>query len=291
MRARRAGARSGIGLAVLVLLGGGCASSTSREGSTRSDRVGRLVDTAVEKTRNASGIALEKTKEGGQSVVAGASAASRKYREIKKVSDVPGDQEALLYGRKIAARVAGSFPEGILDAPALTRYVSLVGQLCAANAEREDVRYRFAVLNSPTFNAFAAPGGYVFITLGALRSLRSEAELAGVLSHEIAHIDKRHIMKAMEGKFTIEAFVQAGASGIETTAGGLTNRQVKIPGAVIAKIQEMAAHGFDLVINNAYSRDDELEADAHGVAIAHRAGYPADGLIQVFQRRSAEHGD
>lgn len=277
-------------LACLILLVGGCASTGPAQGG-RGEKVGQLVETAVEKTKKGSGLAFEKAKEGGQVLVGGAGAAATKYREIKKVSDIAGEEEARLYGRKIAARVAGSFPGGILDAPALTRYVSIVGRLCAANAERQDVRYRFAILNSATFNAFAAPGGYVFITLGVLRGLRNEAELAGVLSHEIAHVDRRHVMKAMEVKFTIEAFVEAGAYGIETTTGDILHKDVKIPGKVIAKIQEMATHGFEIVINNAYSRTDELEADAQAVAIAHRAGYPADGLIAVFRRRSANHED
>ena len=81
---------------------------------------------------------------------------------------------------------------GAYDDPALARYVTAVGERLAATAERKDLTYTFTVIDSPIVNAFALPGGYVYVTRGLLALARNEAELAGVLAHEIGHITARH---------------------------------------------------------------------------------------------------
>ena len=131
-----------------LIISGGCASTkTSGRDSKESTRASRLYESAKSTTSKGADVAVKTTKKGakaakkgtkkaGKSIQKGYGAGKAKYREIKQVSDIPGDEEARLYGRKIAARVAGNFRDGIYDSPSLTKYVNLVGQLCAANANR-----------------------------------------------------------------------------------------------------------------------------------------------------------
>ncbi len=93
-------------------------------------------------------------------------------------------------GRGVAATIAGRYL--IMDDTALTRYVSLVGLAVAGEDPRADIAYRFAGLETPTVNAFAAPGSYVFITRAALNLIANESVLAGVLGHEVGHVNRRH---------------------------------------------------------------------------------------------------
>jgi predicted Zn-dependent protease len=175
-------------------------------------------------------------------------------------------EEEAEIGQAVAARVAGRY--GVVDDAAHTEYVNLGGLVCAANAGRAGVSYRFAVLNSDEVNAYAAPGGYIFLTRGALKAMNNEAQLAGVLSHEIAHTDQRHILAEIQKKNLKAAGVTlAEASG-------------KMPAGLVSAV---ADYGAELLFKG-YSRGDEHEADQEGTAILHRAGYPADGLLQFLGR-------
>jgi predicted Zn-dependent protease len=175
-------------------------------------------------------------------------------------------EEEVEIGQAVAARVAGRY--GVFEDPALTEYVNLVGLVCAANAGRDGVPYRFAVLDSDEVNAYAAPGGYIFITRGALKDMENEAQLAGVLSHEIAHTDEKHILNEIrKANLTAAGVTLAEASG-------------KMPAGLVSAV---ADYGADILFKG-YSRGDEYEADREGTAILHRAGYPADGLLQFLGR-------
>ena len=159
-------------------------------------------------------------------------------------------------GRGIAATIAGRYP--IVQDEALTTYVNLVGLTVAGEAPRPDVTYRFAVLETPDVNAFAAPGGYIFLTRGALGLMESEAELAGVLAHEVGHVNRRHVIEGIrKADFMREVRDQAGISGstLDRAVGAGSN-----------------------VLFSGYSREDEAEADSLGVLYAASAGYDATGL-------------
>jgi predicted Zn-dependent protease len=159
-------------------------------------------------------------------------------------------------GRGIAATVAGRYP--IVQDEALTMYVNLVGLTVAGEAPRADITYRFAVLETPDVNAFAAPGGYIFLTRGALGLMESEAELAGVLAHEVGHVNRRHVIEGIrKADFMREVRDQAGLSGstLNRAVGAGSN-----------------------VLFSGYSREDEAEADSLGVLYAASAGYDPAGL-------------
>ena len=97
----------------------------------------------------------------------------------------------LKLGRNVAAIILGKYPQST-NIP-LIRYVNLVGQSIASTSGRKDIHFHFSVIESDTPNALACPGGYVFITTGLMKLIKNEAELAGVLAHEIAHINQKHV--------------------------------------------------------------------------------------------------
>ena len=105
------------------------------------------------------------------------------------------EKEEIAVGREVAGRMLGAAP--LVADPGLQAYVNRVGRWVASQTERPDLPWHFGVIDSPAINAFAAPGGYVLITRGALALMESEAELAGVLAHEIAHVDQKHIIEAI----------------------------------------------------------------------------------------------
>ncbi len=183
---------------------------------------------------------------------------------IKASQDIPEAKEIEM-GEGLSARLLGA--AGLVKDKEVQQYVNTVGLLLALQTERSHLPWRFGVLDTDTVNAFAAPGGNVFITRGLFMMLRSEDELAGVLAHEIGHVLVRHHMDAIKHK------QQLGVAA--KVAGGYLNADKRITDAVFNSGMELYARGLD--------RDDEIEADQLGVVIATRAGYDPFGLPMVLQ--------
>lgn len=190
---------------------------------------------------------------------------------VKATSEI-GEQEEIELGRDVAAQLLGAAP--LVANEGLQRYVNHVGRWLASQTERPDLPWRFGVLEAPQLNAFATPGGNVFITRGLLERMRSEAELAGVLAHEIAHVLRRHHLKA------IQKGAQTALAG-EALSQALARRDGNDPNRakLISLGSEVFTRGLD--------KSDELEADRLGVAIAARGGYDAYGLPSVLQTLQA----
>ncbi len=169
-------------------------------------------------------------------------------------------------GRVVAARVLATYPLAKDDK--LQQYVTLVGNTVAAYSTRPRLEWHFAVIDTPIVNAFSAPGGFIFITTGALKQMRSEAELAGVLGHEIAHCTQKHILKEIKRGNLINASVDLAQ---ETNAGAqwLNDDRAR-------KIGQIA---YDKLFTTGLSRADEAEADRIGFALADAAGYRAAELL------------
>lgn len=184
------------------------------------------------------------------------------------------EKEEIEIGRDIASTLLGAAP--LVPNEAMQRYVNQVGRWLATQTERPDLPWQFGVLDAPQVNAFATPGGFVFITRGLLERMRTEAELAGVLAHEIVHVLKKHHLKAIQKN--AQASLAADALSLALRDRGSAARE-----KLIAFGTEMYARGLD--------RSDELEADRLGVVIAARAGYDAYGLpvvLQVLQAMNPE---
>jgi predicted Zn-dependent protease len=187
----------------------------------------------------------------------------------KAVKDID-EPEEISIGRDVASRLLGAAPL-VADAR-MQRYVNHVGRWLAAQTERPDLPWQFGVLDSPNVNAFAVPGGTIFITRGLLMQVRNEAELAGVLGHEIVHVLRKHHLKA------IQKGAQTALAG-EGLSAALRERAGPARDKLIAFGTEMYSRGLD--------KSDELEADRLGIVIAARAGYDAYGLPSVLQTLQA----
>ncbi|HJR61111.1 MAG TPA: M48 family metalloprotease [Vicinamibacterales bacterium] len=160
-------------------------------------------------------------------------------------------------GEKVSDRVRVEF--GVFQDQAVTRYVTLVGTMLTQNSSRPDLKWEFIVLDTDGVNAFASPGGLVHITRGALGLIKSEAELAGVLGHEIAHITRKHTVNAIKKNATVELGVDV-APGTPAFVEGLANA------------------AYDNIVEKGFDRGDEEDADEHGILLANKAGYNPSGL-------------
>jgi predicted Zn-dependent protease len=176
------------------------------------------------------------------------------------------DLEAeIAFGRDLAARILGNYK--LLDNDRVNRYVNTVGNAVALYAGRPEIRFRFAVLDSTECNAFAAPGGYVFVTRGALNLMDNEAQLAGVLGHEIAHITEKHIIKELK----IRGRDDSLAGGLANLIGGSTDTFRKT-------LEQAMESASDILFSRGYKIQDELEADQIGLLMAAVAGYNPSAL-------------
>jgi len=173
-------------------------------------------------------------------------------------------EEERQIGEAAAAKIIAVFSKdgdkGILDNEQQVYYVNLVGQTLAQFANRP-LPYRFAVLDTPIVWACAMPGGYVFVTRGALERIDDEAELAGVLAHEIAHVDGRHLEQIIRKKKLTKMAVEEGTS--------------RLPAAALAGI---ANELITTALNQQYGPDKENDADKKGMKMASSAGYDITGL-------------
>ena len=176
------------------------------------------------------------------------------------------ESEEIAIGNDVAARLVGAAP--LLADTTVQRYVNRVGRWLASQSERPDLPWRFGVLDAPQVNAFAVPGGTILITRGLLEKMTSEAELAGVLAHEIVHVVRKHHLKAIQKG----ALAQLSA---DAAGAALKNVNSEARSKLVAFGTEMYARGLD--------KGDELEADRLGVVIAARGGYDAYGLPAVLQ--------
>jgi len=193
-------------------------------------------------------------------------------KSLGQASTEISEQKEVEIGRQYAAVLLGAAP--LVPNPELQRYINALGRWVAQHTERANLAWHFGVLDSDNVNAFATPGGHVLLTRGLLSKMRSEAELASVLAHEIAHVVKKHHLNAMRKG----AGMQAGMNILsEFVAQGSRNPQVTQ--RLVSGMKEVMLRGLD--------KDDEFEADRMGVVIAARSGYDPYGLPAVLQTLAA----
>jgi predicted Zn-dependent protease len=181
------------------------------------------------------------------------------------------EDEEIAAGREVAGRTLGAAP--LVADPELQAYVNAVGRWVAAQTERPDLPWHFGVIDSPAINAFAAPGGYVLVTRGLYEILDDEAQLAGVLGHEIGHIALRHHITVMQQSAAVSA-------GARIAQGGDRSYLVN---NLIGTGAEVLARGLD--------KNAEFEADRIGVVLAARAGYNPYALVEVLHKLAARGQD
>jgi predicted Zn-dependent protease len=181
----------------------------------------------------------------------------------KKANDVRDlsmtDQEEQALGKLVSDRIRTRY--GVVQDANVHRYVGLVGTALAMGSTRPALPWTFIVLDTDGVNAFAAPGGYVHITRGALALIRNEAELAGVLGHEIIHVTEKHTVRSLQKSKA----VQMGAAETLSGSAGLMERAVTAT--------------YDNIVERGFGRAEENESDEAGIALANKTGYAPNGLI------------
>lgn len=186
--------------------------------------------------------------------------------------EITADQEVAM-GKEVAGKMVAY--SGVFENRKAVDYVRKVGEAVAMQSERKDVACHFDILDSDEINAFAAPGGLIFVTRGLLEMVESEAELAGVLGHEVGHVAGRHVVKEIQrGKA-----MQVGAD----VAAEFT------PGSQF--LEEVAKQIVTKLITQGLNPRDENDADQRGVTYAYAAGYRPDGIKTFLEKLVKLHGD
>ena len=209
---------------------------------------------------------------------------TKKFQEANKEFST---EDEIALGNGITAGVLGATK---LHADQnLQRYVNRIGKWLAMHSERADLPWSFGVMDTETINAFAMPGGAVLVSHGLVKRLASEAELAGVLAHEIAHVVKKHQLSAIQS--TLSSDVWAGMG--KDAAGQAIGRR---GGGDAFGLKGAAANaGVEAVKSGVFlrplDRGMEYEADRMGVVIAARSGYDPYGLVAVLSMLAQVKGD
>ncbi|MFI5177395.1 MAG: M48 family metalloprotease, partial [Vicinamibacterales bacterium] len=171
------------------------------------------------------------------------------------------DAEEKQIGSDISAKLREKY--GVVQDPAVHKYVTLVGSVLASASSRPNLDWTFIVLDTDGINAFAAPGGFVHITRGALALIQNEAELADVLGHEISHVTEKHTINAIKKEKAVSGAASASRSQL---------------------LQDVANAGYSMVLENHYDRNQEKDADRLGVTLADKVGYAPTGLSAFLAR-------
>jgi predicted Zn-dependent protease len=187
--------------------------------------------------------------------------------------DIPVTEEVQI-GHTVSASLLGAAP--LTDDARQQAYVNSVGMWLAMNSARPDLPWQFGIIESETVNAFAAPGGYVFVTRGLVERCSSETELAGVLAHEISHVVAKHQLADIQKNAKKGVLLDVAT----LKSGGLA-------GDAARAVARVGLEGYV----RGLSREDELEADSMGVELAARSGYDPYGLVVVLQTLEAEGQD
>lgn len=174
------------------------------------------------------------------------------------------ETEEIAIGRREDPKVRKQY--GVYNNPALQQYVSGIGQRLAKASHRPGIKYHFLVMDSPEVNAFALPGGYIYVTRGLIAYLNSEAELAAVLGHELGHVTARH---------SVQQITAATAAGV-----GATVLQIFVP-ETRGAAGSNAVNVLGSALLSGYGRDHELEADRLGAEYLARTGYDPQAMVRV----------
>ncbi len=180
---------------------------------------------------------------------------------------MPASQEAQI-GTQEHQKILKQFGGAVKD-KALRDYVTRVGEKIVPHTERKDVKYTFTLLDSPVVNAFALPGGYVYVTRGILTLANNEADLAGVIAHEIGHVTARHSAE----RYSTSVLTSIGAS--------ILSAAIKVDGA-----SQALGLGANLYLSS-YSRSQEHESDDLGIRYLSRAGYDTMGMANFLKSLEA----
>ena len=185
--------------------------------------------------------------------------------EFIQISSI-SDEEEIEIGRQTNQQVLNQYQ--LYSNPQVQQYVDSLGQELVSNSDSRDLPFVFQVVDSDEVNAFATPGGFVYVTTGLLRTAENRAQLASVMSHEIAHINERHGVKGL--KQAVAARGIANVAGVETSA--------------------LAQIAYQVAVDLPQSRSHEYEADSSGLQILKQSGYPAEAFASFLAKLESSGG-
>lgn len=193
----------------------------------------------------------------------------RNTAELERLAQDVNDE--VVVGRQMAAKLLGFFGPYAENSEA-EAYVNLVGATLVRRIGRPELKFHFGILKSTDINAFAAPGGYIFITSGLLQAVNNESELAAVLAHEIAHVNERHMADEILPRrdptagSVVVSLLSRGRSTIGVSLSSIVNR------------------GMELLLEKGLGETREVEADAAAVAYTAACGYNPSALLNFLTR-------
>ncbi len=192
------------------------------------------------------------------------------------ISMTVGEEEKL--SRDILSQIYRHYE--VIDDPVIAEYVNTVGNRIVAVLKDPLFDYKFHVINAASYNAFAIPAGYIFINSGLLAAMDDEEELAGILAHEIAHVNARHISQKIERSKKVGWATMAGmAAGIllGVAGGGEASQAVTMGSQAAGQADQLA-----------YSRENEMQADQLGLIYLTDAGYSGEGLLKILTKMRSQ---
>lgn len=174
------------------------------------------------------------------------------------------ESQEIAIGRREDGNVRNQY--GVYDDDRLQQYVNEIGQRLAKASHRPGIEYRFLVVDAPDVNAFALPGGYIYVTRGILAYLNSEAELAAVLGHELGHVTARHSVQQLTAATAANIGANILQIFVPQTRGALGGNAINLLGGALL---------------SGYGREHELEADRLGAEYLARTGYDPQAMVKV----------
>ena len=208
------------------------------------------------------------------SVVSVGAIAAKGVTKAAEASRPINDSEEYYVGRAVAARILGKYP--LYQNPKLTAYVNEVGETVARKSSRPRTfrGYRFAVLDTPEINAFACPGGLIFITRGLVQTCATEDQLAAVLAHEVGHVANKDGVNSISQARWSQVLTAMGTEAVKQYAG--------VGGSLVALFEGSIDDVFKTIVVNGYSRQAEYAADAAALTTLTRAGYDPNALVALL---------
>lgn len=185
--------------------------------------------------------------------------------EFIQISSISNEEEIEI-GRQTNQQILNQYQ--LYSNSQVQQYVDSLGQELVSNSDSRDLPFVFQVLASDEVNAFAAPGGFVYVTTGLLRTAENRAQLASVMSHEIAHVNEKHGVKGL--KQAVAAQGIANVAGVETSA--------------------LAQIAYQVAVDLPQSRSHEYEADSSGLEILKQSGYPAEAFANFLAKLESSGG-
>lgn len=205
----------------------------------------------------------------------GCSAGNMDYGQVLKGVVAMGKSAALdqrqerAMGESVSLAVTNHY--GVSTNERLERYVVLVGRTVAAKTPMKNYPWVFGVLDTDQVNAFSGPGGYVWVTRGAIEQMHDESELAGVLAHEVGHVNLHHGLDVVKKAGMLNGFLTAASANEK-----------------FAQFNQLSDTAADVVIKQGFSAPQEFEADAQSLKYVVAAGYDPNGFLNLLQRIRAK---